>query len=94
MVDLSILVSEEVDGYHHCGYQSAVAAIATSHKNSFIIVVSPTGSGKTWMQGLIAKYHCEQGKRVTVVEPNELLRVQTAEKLGFVHFAISVTTID
>ena len=32
--------------------------------------------------------------RVTVVEPNELLRVQTAEKLGFVHFNISVTTID
>ena len=46
-----------------------------------------TGSGKTWMQGLIAKYHCEQGKRATVVEPNELLRVQTAEKLGFVHFS-------
>ena len=46
------------------------------------------------MQGLIARYHCEQGKRVTVVEPNELLRVQTAEKLGFVHFSISVTTID
>lgn len=94
MVDLSKLVSEEVDGYRHCEYQAAVAAIAASHPDQFIIVVSPTGSGKTWMQGLIAKYHCEQGKQVTVVEPNELLRVQTAEKLGFVHFGISVTTID
>ena len=36
----------------------------------------------------------EAGKQVTVVEPNELLRVQTAEKVGFVHFGISVTTID
>ena len=46
------------------------------------------------MQGLIAKYHCTQKKSVTVVEPNEVLRVQTAEKLGLVHFNISVTTID
>ena len=87
-------MSEEVEDYHHCEYQAAVAAATLSNNDPLIVVVSPTGSGKTWMQGLIAKYHCNQRQRVTVVEPNEVLRVQTAEKLGLVHFNISVTTID
>ena len=46
------------------------------------------------MQGLIAKYWCLQGKNVTIVEPNETLRYQTAEKLGLVDFGITVITID
>ena len=93
MVEYSRNVSEEVEGYSHSQYQSAIAGVVVSHQSPFIVVVSPTGSGKTWIQGLIAKHHCELGKSVTVVEPNEVLRIQTAEKIGFVHFAISVTTI-
>jgi Type III restriction enzyme, res subunit len=94
MINLSKRVSEDVEGYHHCEYQAAVAAIALSHSNPFVVVVSPTGSGKTWIQGLIAKYYCNHSKRVTVVEPNEILRIQTAEKLGFVDFGITVVTIE
>ena len=59
-----------------------------------MIVVSPTGSGKTWVQGLIAKYLCEQGQRVIIVEPNEQLRLQTAEKLAAVDYGINVTSIE
>ena len=33
-------------------------------------------------------------KKVTVVEPNELLRMQTAEKLAVVDYAITITSID
>ena len=73
--DMSKEMSEEVEGYHHCEYQAAVAAISLSHHDPLIVVVSPTGSGKTWMQGLIAKYHCSQRKSVTVIEPNDVLRV-------------------
>ena len=94
IIDLSEQMSKEVGDYHHCEYQAAVAAAALSNQDDLIVVVSPTGSGKTWMQGLIAKYHCNQRMRVTVIEPNEVLRVQTAEKLGLVDFSISVTTID
>ena len=43
---------------------------------------------------MIAKYFCRLGKKVTVVEPNELLRVQTAEKLAVVDYGIAVTSID
>lgn len=91
---LSREVSDEVQEYRHSEYQAALAAIALSQRKQFVIVVSPTGSGKTWMQGMIAKYFCRLGKKVTVVEPNELLRVQTAEKLAVVDYGIAVTSID
>ena len=58
MVDLSEEMSKEVEGYHHCEYQAAVSAICLSNQDPLLVVVSPTGSGKTWMQGLIALYHC------------------------------------
>ena len=64
-----------------------------SHNQDFTIVVSPTGSGKTWIMGLIAKYFCNQGRKVVVVEPNENLMRQTAEKLALVDYAITVTSI-
>ena len=91
---LSRRVSDEVQEYRHCDYQAAIAAIALSQKKPFVVVVSPTASGKTWIQGLIAKYLCEQGLSVTVVEPNEHLRVQTTEKLAVVDYGIAVTSID
>ena len=75
IVDMSKEMSEEVEGYHHCEYQAAVAAVSLCHQDHLVVVVSPTGSGKTWMQGLIAKYHCSQRKRVTVIEPNDVLRI-------------------
>ena len=65
-----------------------------SKSKKFTIVVSPTGSGKTWIQGLVAKYYCTLGQRVIIVEPNDLLCNQTAEKLAVVDYNISVTTIE
>jgi hypothetical protein len=94
LLQLSRGVSDEVQEYRHCDYQAAIAAIALSQKKPFVVVVSPTASGKTWIQGLIAKYLCEQGLSVTVVEPNEHLRVQTTEKLAVVDYGIAVTSID
>jgi len=82
MYRLSLEVCDEVMDYRHNELQSAIAGIVASQDKQFTIVVSPTGSGKTWIQGLIAKYFCSLGKRVTVVEPNEHLMVQTAEKLA------------
>ena len=64
-----------------------------SHNQDFTIVVSPTGSGKTWIQGLVAKYFCNLGKKIVVVEPNEMLMRQTAEKLALVDYSITVTSI-
>lgn len=54
----------------------------------------PTGSGKTWIQGLVARYFCDNGKKVIVVEPTETLKVQTAEKLTTIHAHIAVTSIE
>lgn len=54
----------------------------------------PTGSGKTWVQGLLAKHYCQQGKRVAIVEPNEDLKLQTSERLGPVDFEISFLTLE
>lgn len=94
MVQHSKELSEETELYKHSEYQATVAAIAASHVDPFVIVVAPTSSGKTWMQGLLARHYCLQGKRVTIVEPNETLRVQTAEKLGVVHYHVTITTVE
>lgn len=71
VIDLSKSISEEVKEYRHSDWQSAIAAIVLSHNSRFKIVVSPTGSGKTWIQGIIAKYYCSIGKRVVIIEPNK-----------------------
>lgn len=57
--DLSKHLSEKVIQYKHCKYQCAISAVVLSHQDPFLIVISPTGSGKTWVQGLIAKYFCD-----------------------------------
>jgi reverse gyrase len=54
----------------------------------------PTGSGKTWIQGILAKYYCLAGKTVTIIEPNDFLQHQTSERLGPVDFNISFMTMD
>ena len=91
---LSKQVSDEVEDYRHSELQAAIAGIIVSNDKEFTIAVSPTGSGKTWIQGLVAKYFCNQGKRVVVVEPNDLLSAQTVQKLSAVDFGISITSID
>lgn len=50
-----------------------IAACALSMDKEFKIIVVPTGSGKTWIQGMIAMYYCQQGKGVTIIEPNHYL---------------------
>lgn len=94
MYELSKTVQEEVDDYRHCELQACIAGVAVSQSSNFTIVACPTGSGKTWIQGLVAKYFCSQGKKVIVVEPNDALMKQTAEKLALVDFAINITTIE
>jgi hypothetical protein len=54
----------------------------------------PTGSGKTWIQGLLCKHFCDQGQKVAVIEPNQALMLQTSELLGHVHYAISYLTLE
>ena len=94
MTSLSLGISQEVDIYRHCDYQTAIAAISVSYNDPFIIVVSPTGSGKTWIQGLISRYHSDKGQKVTLIEPSDMLRIQTAEKLGYFDYSISITSIE
>lgn len=43
---------------------------------------------------MIAKYYCNLGKSVTIIEPNELLAQQAASKLATLDFGISVMTIE
>ena len=83
-----------MEEYRHSDYQCAVAGIALSQDTPFTIVVSPTASGKTWIQGLIAKHFCVMGKKVAVVEPTEELRLQTIDKLGVIDYSIDVLSIE
>jgi superfamily II DNA or RNA helicase len=80
--------------YRHSPYQAAVAAIAASKEKSFVVVTLPTGSGKTWVQGLLARYYCDSAKRVAILEPTEALLLQTSERLGPVHIEISFYTLE
>jgi ATP-dependent helicase YprA (DUF1998 family) len=58
MLDLSQAISDDVTLYRHCDYQAAIAGVVISNDAPFRVVTSPTGSGKTWIQGIIAKYFC------------------------------------
>ena len=93
IIAMSKSVSEEVEDYRHSDFQSSIAGIIISHNQDFTVVISPTGSGKTWIQGLVAKYFCNKGKKVVIVEPNETLMMQAAEKLALVDYSITVTSI-
>jgi hypothetical protein len=70
MITLSNSVSDVHEEYRHNNLQAAIAGICIAQPENFIIAASPTGSGKTWIQGLIAKHFALKGERVTVVEPN------------------------
>ena len=39
-------------------------------------------------------YYCQEGKTVTIIEPNNELRQQTLEKLGTIDFELKVQTIN
>jgi hypothetical protein len=49
MMEISKLMSERVEDYRHSSFQAAIAGIVASQNSLFSIVVSPTGSGKTWI---------------------------------------------
>ena len=66
-------IASQVEDYRHCEYQAAVAGIIASQEGDLIVAVSPTGSGKTQIQGVVAKHFCQMGKKVVVIEPNEML---------------------
>lgn len=59
MYVVSQLISTDVEDYRHSELQAAIAGVVISHDKPFTIVVSPTGSGKTWVQAIIAKYFCQ-----------------------------------
>lgn len=65
-----------------------------SHPQKFIIATMPTGSGKTWVQGLLAKHYCMHGSNVAIIEPNDTLKVQTSSKVGPIDYRISCITMD
>jgi len=49
MNELSKNLSSEVPDYRHSKLQASIAGVVVSHGKKFTIVISPTGSGKTWI---------------------------------------------
>ena len=47
--NISTTISKELKIYKHCDYQASIAAAIASYNDPFIIAISPTGSGKTWI---------------------------------------------
>ena len=93
MLALSKDIAAEVADYRHSAYQAAIAGVIVSNTASVTVAVAPTGSGKTWVQGLVAKHYCGLGTKVVVVEPSEMLAQQAANKLALVDFDITITSI-
>jgi superfamily II DNA or RNA helicase len=71
MLQISEEAERECDLYTHDEYQAAVAGIVISHNSPFILVQMATASGKTFIQGLIAKYFVGRGMNVLILEPND-----------------------
>ena len=49
MLELSRTLSIDVPDYRHNMLQASIAGVVLSNVKKFTIVVSPTGSGKTWI---------------------------------------------
>jgi len=49
MYHISKTISDDDGDYRHSEVQAAIAGIIVSNDKDFIITVSPTGSGKTWI---------------------------------------------
>ena len=63
------MVNKSRSYYSHSPYQCAVVAVAASTSNLVRIVEMQTGSGKTWVQGLLAVFYANLGMKVTIIEP-------------------------
>jgi len=87
-------VEDKCETYQHNPYQCAVAAVILSSPGSFKLIDMPTGSGKTWIQALIAKHFLMKSKPVTIVEPNDYLTNQTLSLLNTLDLDITVQSID
>jgi superfamily II DNA or RNA helicase len=94
MCAISKLISEESEIYKHCEYQSMIAGSVVSQRSNFVIATAPTGSGKTWIQAIIAKFYCQNNNEVTIVEPSEHLRDQTKKMLYTVDCDLKVLTME
>jgi len=93
MMAISKEIASEVVDYRNSDYQAAIAGVILSNAAAVTVAVARTGSGKTWTQGLVAKYYCRLGKKVVVVEPSEMLAQQAANKLALVDFDITITSM-
>ncbi|KEJ82398.1 hypothetical protein OXYTRIMIC_115 [Oxytricha trifallax] len=71
-----------------------IAATLSSSNSRITLVEMPTGSGKTWVQALLASYYATQNKQVTIVEPNIMLKSMVQDRLGVVIDNLRVMDIE
>ena len=75
ITEVSRIIEQEQPLYMQSNYQICITAVVASKNYQTAVVEMPTGSGKTWVQCLLAKYYCSLGKKVTIIEPNERLKL-------------------
>ena len=70
-----MLGDDENLAYDYDGYQSTITACAIAAEKKFVIVVLPTGCGKSVICGKIYNYYKSKGiSPIAAVVPNEDLR--------------------
>ncbi|KEJ82779.1 hypothetical protein OXYTRIMIC_244 [Oxytricha trifallax] len=94
MLSCSQSLQESCLDYKHSIYQSTLAAIILNHHQNNIQVQMPTASGKTWVQGLLACYWIQQGKKVVIIVPDQILKLQTQKFLQPLGIQLQIETIE
>ena len=74
VLSCSELVSESCSRYLHSPFQCYAAAMAISSHSQTRVIEMPTGSGKTWVYSILAKYYSLLGKSTTIIVPTDALR--------------------
>ncbi|KEJ82479.1 hypothetical protein OXYTRIMIC_473 [Oxytricha trifallax] len=90
----SLQMEESCMDYKHSTYQSTIAAIVLNHLENNIQIQMPTASGKTWVQGLLACYWIQQGKKVVILVPEKILKMQTQKFLQPLGIQLQIETIE
>ena len=85
---------EQIDKFLINYFQSFAAAKIAAADRKITVASIPSGSGKTYIAALLAKYYQKEGKKVAIVTTEEFLVSQMKQMLGLFSYNVDILTME
>ena len=85
---------EQIDKFLTNHFQSFAAAKIVAAERKITVASIPSGSGKTYVAALLAKYYQKKGQKVAIVTTEEFLVSQMERMLGQFRFDVDILTME